>query len=486
MSTLAHKSVFPMVMLFCALIAAVQPLRAQEEPQAPLEDKPKPAGAAPNPILLIGMGTQQDQAAEPIPGLEPDMTPLTGVQTPTLGSPPVLHSYWVPGIQWSGTPQSNPYIQTPNSGWLMNNYIIGNLSLLKDWSRSQLAVNYSGGSFFSTDSTQGNGSYHQLALSQTFQWNHWSIQLLDQFSYLPQTSFGFGGGTNLGLPGTGGSLGPVIPGMGNTYIPNQTIYAAVGSRYSDAGAVQMTYAITPRGSITMSGSYGLLNFVESGNVDNNMTTGTIGYNYILTSKDTFGAFYRFSAYHFSGQPQAYGNHSPNFAYSRKVTGRLALQLYVGPDFTASRVSTNGNNLTYGVQSGANLSYGFQNGGVTAGYTHGIAGGSGVLTGSSTDMLNFGANHKLGRIWSGQINMGYAHNSPVAGSPQAITRSFSTWTAGGGLSRALGRNANFAIAYNATITDYGLAGCVGTPCNSGQTFNYVTINFQWQTRPFVLP
>jgi hypothetical protein len=476
MTMAAHNYLF--LALFSALFLAAQPLPAQEEP-------PKPAGAMANPIPLGGMGAQQDQN-EPIPAMEPDMTPLTGVQAPTLGTPPVLHSYWVPGIQWSGTLQSNSYNQTPNSGWLMNNYIIGNLSFLKDWSRSQLAVNYSGGSFFSTDSTQGNGGYHQLAFSQTFQWNHWSIQLLDQFSYLPQTAFGFGGGTNLGIPGAAGPVAPVIPGMGNTYIPNQSIYAAVGARYSNAATVQITYTVTPRGSITMSGSYGFLNFVESGNVDNDMTTGTIGYNYILTSKDSIGAFYRFSAYHFSGEPLAYGDHSANFAYSRKVTGRIALQIYVGPDFTTSRVSTNGNNLTYGVNSGANLNCGFQNGGFTVGYTHGIAGGSGVLTGSSTDMLNFGANHKLGRIWRGQVNMGYAHNSPVSGSPQTITQSFSTWNAGGGVSRNIGRNTNFAIAYNATITDYGLPGCVGAECSASQTFNYITINFQWQTRPFVLP
>jgi len=51
----------------------------------------------------------------------------------------------------------------------MNNYFIGTLSLLQAWSGSQLAINYSGGGFISTDSTQGNGYYHQLALSQTYQ-----------------------------------------------------------------------------------------------------------------------------------------------------------------------------------------------------------------------------------------------------------------------------------------------------------------------------
>ena len=56
---------------------------------------------------------------------------------------------------------------------------------------------------------------------------------------------------------------------------------------------RLTYLTSPRGSVTLSGSYGLLNFVEPGNVDNQTTTGTIGYNYVLTRKDTIGAFYSF-------------------------------------------------------------------------------------------------------------------------------------------------------------------------------------------------
>src|SRR5262249_18017005 len=161
-------------------------------------------------------------------------------------------------------------------------FLIGNLSVLKAWAGAQFAMNYSGGGFFSTDSTQGNGSYQQLAISQSFLGKRWQIQLLDQFSYLPQTSLGFGGGTGLGIPGTGGSLGPVTPGLGNNYLPNQSIYTATGPRYSNASVIQLTYVTSARGSITASGSYGFLDFVNGGSVDSQSPTGTIGYNYTLS------------------------------------------------------------------------------------------------------------------------------------------------------------------------------------------------------------
>jgi hypothetical protein len=479
----ANRLTFAFATFSLFLLAGSRPLPAQDQSQAPSEDKPKPAGSA-FPVPIVNSGYQESESNN---ALTPDVTPLTGVQTPTLGSPPVLHSYWVPGIQWSGSIQSNSYNQTATSGWLMNNYLIGNLSLLQAWSNSQLSVNYSGGGFFSTDGSQGNGYYHQLALSQTFQWRRLSVALLDQFSYLPQSSFGFGGGTSLGLPGTGGPTVPVIPGMGNGYVPNQSAFAALGNRYSNAATVQLTYTTSPRGSITASGTYGFLNFVSPGNVDNDMTIATIGYNYVLTRADSIGAFYRFGAFHFTGQPEAYGDHSINLAYTRKLTGRLALQLYGGPDFIVPRATlTNPGSLTYGVNAGANLRYGFERGGLSLGYTHGLSGGSGVLIGSSVDQINVGADHRLGRIWSGQVNMGYAHNAPIVSIAHTSSQSYTTWTAGGGVSRAAGRNASFAIAYNATINDFNLPGCAGSACSSSQTYQYVTINFQWHTRPFVLP
>src|SRR5271166_3545937 len=427
------KSNLASIIVSLMLLAAASQVRAQDEPQPPSEGNPKPAGASTS-IPPLNVGDVQDQNGDSNLNLRPDNTPLTGVLSPTLGSPEIRHSYWVPGIQWSGTIQSSNYNQTQGSGWLMNNYFLGNLSVLKVWRESQFAVNYSAGGFVSTDSSQGNGYSQQLALSQTFQWNRWLVQLTDQFSYLPQSSFGFGGSTGLSTPGVGGSTGPVIPGISNNDVPNQSIYSAIGSRYSNAGVVQLTYTTSPRGSITLSGSYGVLDFVEAGNVNNQTTTATVGYNYALTRQDSIGTFYRFSAYHYTGQPQANGDHSVNFAYGRKLTGHVALQLYVGPDFTTSRVSNNGNSLGYGVNVGASLMYGLKGGNLSFGYSHGVSGGGGVLTGSSGDQLTFGANHKISRMWSAQFNLGYSHNTPLTAGTLATSQTYNTWTVGGGVSR----------------------------------------------------
>jgi hypothetical protein len=489
----AYKSIFAAVLMPLVLLVVARPLRAQDEPQAPIEDKPKPAGTS---VPIPAMDAGDDQNSEPNNTLRPDNTPVTGIQDATLGSPETRHSYWVPGVQWFGSIQSNSYNQTPNSGWLMNNYFLGNLSLLKVWSRSQLALNYSGGGFLSTDSIQGNGWYQSLALSQTFERNRWVVQILDLFTYSPTSTFGFGGG--VGGTGVGGSLGSTIPPINGAYVPNQSSYGAVGPRYSNVTALQLTYATSPRGSITASGSYGFLRFVDPGGLNDNSTTATVGYNYALTHEQSIGAFYRFSGYHYPGQPQAfgnqsqaYGNQSFNIAYSRKLTGLMALRLYAGPSITSSRVSAGSQSSQIGANAGVSFTYAVKDGGLSGSYVHVLGGGSGVFTAGNLDEVSLDATHKLSRVWTGWVGFGYAHNSSAVNSTAASSgASYTSWFVNGGVGRPLSESTRFMIGYYATKGGYGQSGCAGSSCSASQnsnTFtNYVTINLQWHARPFVLP
>ena len=466
-------------LIILALCFGASNSRAQDPPQVPTDQndiKPRPAAHS---LPPIDTGSQADENASPI---LPDTTPLTGVQNATLGTTEARHSYWVPGVQLSTSIQSSG----ANSTWFADNYIIGNLSLLKAWARSQFAMNYSGGGYFSTDSQQGNGDYQQMALSQTFHWNRLTLQFLDQLSYLPESAFGFGGGTNLGIPGVGGSTGPTIPGLGSGTDPNQSIYAALGPRLSNAGVVQTTYEVTRRSSVTASASYGILHFTDPGNVDNSTFTASLGYNYVLNHADTIGLVYRFSNFQFSGQPQAFGDHTFNVAYGRKLTGRLALTISGGPEYTKFRIPVGTQTSKLGGNANVNVTYRLENGGLMAGYFHGLTGGGGVFTGSTIDMVNFEISHRFTRVWSGQFNMGYSINRAEATSTPANFPNYNSWYVGGGVYRPIGRNMNFGVAYNATIGTTVQAGCTGGSCTSNQNANFVTVNFQWQSRPLILP
>src|SRR6516162_349986 len=388
---------------------------AQEEPPPAPDAPPKPAGYS---FPGIGIGQQEGD-------LQPDSSPLTGMQNATLGLPEIRHSYWVPGVQFT----SNEFSNSGGSGWTSDNYFIGNLSLVQAWNRALLAVNYSGGGYVSSNSQQGGGYYQQLALAQNYQSERWLIQFVDQFSHLPQSAFGFGGGTNLGIPGVGGN-----------YTPNQTIYG-IGPFTSNVSALQATYALSRRSSVTVVGSYGLLRF-EQGNYDSNTTVASAGYNYQLTRNDTLGLVYRYSSYQYPGNPQAYSDHAVNVAYGRKVTGHLGLSLFIGPEITNFRIPVGNTSQNIGLSAAANMTYAFERGVFTVGYLHGLSAGSGVLIGSNLDSVTATVSRQLTRQWSGSLNFGYSHNRPVVGTAASGSPTYSDWFAGFTAGRPIGRNFSF--------------------------------------------
>jgi hypothetical protein len=455
--------------------------------QEPAEDSSKPKPAARISPLLFGQGEQNPSGdQDSAPTLQPDARPLTGVQNPTLGSPEFRHSFWVPGFRYSNIVTSNGLHQAIDSGWNSTSYVTGNVSLLEASRRSQLSLNYSGGGFFSSDSNQGRGYFHQLGLNQNFDWGRWQLAFLDQFSYLPETPFGFGGGTGISVPGVGGSLGPPLPSLGGNFQPNQTILTSFGTRYSNSFATQAVYRLSPRGSINVAGSYGILRFLHAGNIDGNEYIANVGYNYTLGKKDTLGMLYRFSAFRYIGNPQALDDQVVQLSYGRKITGRLAMQISGGPEITSFRVPIGNASNHIGESVNASLNYATARNSLTLTYLRGVSNGSGVQFGSSTDQIQAVAGRRLSRQWQGNSNFGYARNgglgNPTAGqSSQAIN----SYYVGGGLSRPLGRDANVSFAYTAQIQHSNQAVCAAGTCNTSFVQHQITLGFSWHARPFVL-
>jgi hypothetical protein len=461
-----------------ALFLSASLISAQED-----NSRPRPA-AREYPPLMEGLGGQDsndDQGSTT--NLNPDTRPLTGVQNPTLGTPGIRHSYWLPGFQYADTVRSSALNQATSSGWNTTSLVTGNFSLLETWSRAQLAVNYSGGASFSSDSAQGNSHFQQLALVETFDWGRWQLHFLDQFSYLPETQFGFGAGTALSIPGISGPLAPPLPGLQSSYVPNQSVFTTFGPRYSNSFATQAAYTVSPRGSITAAGTYGILRFIEAGQIESNNASFSVGYNYVLTNADTLGVQYRFSGYRYIGNPQAIDDQVIQFMYGRKITGRIAMQLFGGPEVTTLRVPVNNPTRRVSGSGGASLTYALNRGSMALTYDEGISGGSGVFAGANANQLQFSLGRQLSREWSASLNLGYSRNGSVVST--ASSQAYNSWYVGGGLSRPCGRNANFTIGYTAQIQTSNQAVCAAGTCSTNFTLQQITLGFQWHTRPFVL-
>ncbi len=473
-----RKLIFGIVVL-TATCLWTSPLLAQQDEGG----KPKPAAREYPPLIEPGdKGQDADQGTQK---MQPDTGPLSGVQNPTLGTTEMRHSYWVPGLEYSNNARSNSLSAAANTSWNTTSYLSGNVSLLEAWTHSLLSANYSGGGFFSTDAVQGNGQYHQLAAAYEIEQRRWQLLFVNQFSYLPQSAFGFGGTSGLGFPGVMGTLAVALPGLQNSVAPSQTILTTNGPRYSNASAVQLTYGVSSRGSITVAGVYGILRFVDSGNVNNESEILNVGYNYVITRKDTVGLIYRFSAYHYPGDPQALGDHVGQVAYGRKITGRLGLELAGGPDVTTFRVPIGGLTRRISGSGNAVLTYAFARSSVALSYTHGVSGGSGVFSGSEIDQANATWSRQLTHVWNGNANFGYAKNRQILSFSGLTSPVYDTWLAGAGVSRALGREANFSLAYQAQIQNSSLALCGNPSCGVNYTVHEIYATFQWHARPIVL-
>jgi hypothetical protein len=119
------------------------------------------------------------------------------------------------------------------------------------------------------------------------------------------------------------------------------------------------------------------------------------------------------------------------------------------------------------------------------YSHGVSGGSGVFAGSLADQVEFELKRRLSRVWSGQVGVGYVHNSDL-GKPNGVSGSsaFDSWFAGANVERQIGRTANLTAGYTAYYESESQPGCVVASCSS-YVQHQIAMSVQWHTRPFVL-
>lgn len=478
-----HKRKIVLGMAFLtALSAASAQARGQQEQDT--GEKPKPAGRdyAPLPDLDAQQDSQTDRS---LSDLQPDRRPLTGIETATLGTPRILHSYWVPGLEYGNTIASNSPNLVANSGWNSTNYFAGNMSLLEAWGHSLLGVNYSGGGFVSSDSSLGNGQFHQLSTAYHLDLRRWQLLFLEQFSYLPESGFGFGATTALAIPGIGGSLGVSLPNLQAGYVPNQSILSATGPRYSSVSGAQLTYLLSPRSAITVGAAYGILRFVNGNSLDDDNPILSAGYSYQITKYDSIGVVYRFAAFQYLANPQAIGDHAAQLAYGRKITGRLSLELFGGPEYSSVRVPISGQRSRTVGSGGATLLYGIPRGQLTVSYISGVTGGSGIFTGAVSNVVSANFGHSLTRVWQGGIDCGYARSSALLNTVGQTPVHYNSWYAGAGVSRPFGRDVHLSLGYRAQIEQANQAVCSGPSCGNSYLQHSIWLSFQWHSRPLVI-
>jgi hypothetical protein len=486
--------------LVCAMALTANSVRAQQAPDQP-QDQTQPSPQDPN------QGSQQTQPIpairSPLAGINgndqdeqvtqktlPDTTPLSGIEPISLGKAPLGHNYLQPQFKIFSTADSDELSASGNSGWADFTSFLGGIDVHQSSGISDLSLSYLGGGTIAIGGNAGDSVLQQLGVNEALNWRRVKLTFVEQFSLLPESSFGYAGlGGGVSLPG-GGSIG-LQPGL----TPGDSVLTTRGLRLSNSLLTEADINLDPRSSITVAGGYSLLHYFDNNFLNFGDTIFQVGYNHQMTRKDTFAVFYRFSGYRYSGFNQSINDNSFQVSYGRRVTGRLSFQIAGGPDITFVAVPITGTSAGATPSSGkmqelywslsTNVQYQLQRTGFSASYSHGVNGGSGVLAGAIGDTVSASANRQLTRQVNAGVNFGYSHSTGLNAftTPTAPTmQSYGYWYGGVNLTRTWGRtldlNLNYTVQYQASNSTF----CVGPTCVTNLVRNQISLGLNWHRQP----
>jgi hypothetical protein len=476
-----RKTTFIFGAVVCIVMGASS-ARGQQQTQ----DQPIPAYHSP----LASQADNADPNAPP-PQLLPDDHALTGAQDPSLGVPSTNHSYWTPHVDVAVTADSETPVSGGGGGWTTWTSLTGGVDLRWLSGRSDMTVNYVGGGVFSNDGSSSNGILQDLNFVDRFNFRRWALSVIEQAAYTPETAFGSGGFPGISLPGGTPGLGGLVPG--------QTIITDEGQRFFNTSLGEVDVFLTPRSSLTFSGGYSLLHSFGENLLDYGDVIAEAGYNYKATRKDSVGVSYVFSGYRYNNFDESINTNTLLLSYGRNITGRLAFRIAAGPEFASINIpSIPGTGVgTVGPPSGGSTSklywflstsvqYQMERTGFAASYSHGVAGGSGVFTGSLADTVTGSVSRQLSRISSGSWNVGYSRNSGLTANGllqiQNSNQTFDYWFTGVNYTRSWGRTLNMNVGYQLQYQNSNSSFCVGVGCGSSFTRNLITFGMGWRKQP----
>ena len=465
------------------------------DPNAPLQPlNPSPSLEHPNrPPIGAARGVSAPSDPQPYDPSQvaPDQNTLAGVTPFTLGSLQHKRNTFDPAISISQLGQTVPGAsgQEVLTGVSV---VDASLKFNRTWSRYDFSALYNGGETFNLGynaapaffgQVSSHYQFHYLSVAQEATWARWHALLRDDFTASPGAAFTAQGMGGPGLsPELSSLLGTSLNSFASGVVPSQTINTSLTMRYMNSIVSQAEYSFSRKSAITFSGSYGLLHFTVPGYISSSLFTVQTGYDYLLDPFNSVAILAGYGKIDYTGTGSSTTDYLGALAYGRKITGRLAFQVAVGPqEINCVGVGGVGSFHLLFVSVNSALSYERRRSGVSFSYVRGLNEGSGVLLGATSNTISGLAHYRFTRFWTGSFTGGYALNHSLATSGAASTQ-FDNWFIGANLGRRVGRhleiNFNYGVTRqnNPTICPV-VAGCGGTGLQ--QTFG---MSVNWHLRP----
>lgn len=453
-----------------------------------------PAGSPPqNPSVPAA------PAATPEPATTENF-PISGLDQPSLEFPIPSRSFMVLGAHVSEALDSNVGQNTGNSGLTGETRALGSFMLQKMGSHSLTAFDYVGGVVFYPSVDPSVAQVHQFDGEQKLMWKSGQVTIRDQFSYLPEGSFGFGafgesGSSTLGLGSIGFQGGALGTGLGGIFTLGEFGSLGQSPRIDNLAIVDLSQSLTKRSTITLAGGYGLIHFTDdsAGFIDSNQITAQVGYDYQVTRKTQIAFTYGYQQFQYPNIPgSSFVTHVGTFLYNHRVSGRMDLTLGGGPEVTVINNSAlfGGSSSRITATAHASLRYRFPRTSLELAYDRYNTSGSGYFLGATSDIVRFSVARPLTRVWTGTANVGYSRNEQIepgllAAAIPTGTTSFQYVYAGAVAQRPLGHHFDFFLSFQFDDQLFNSTVCATAACNVTSQRYVGAIGLNWHSRPIRL-
>jgi hypothetical protein len=424
----------------------------------------------------------------PAPPVTSDARSFLGAEQFTPGRAGRMRSYFLPSFQFTEMSDSNFSVGPGRQGFETTNALVGRLTFGKMGKHSQLAADYQGGAQIFNRRSDLNTTMHQFGISGSYQGRRWSFLLDDRASYLPESSFGYGG---FGWTGSLGSslsnaYGSNLGNLNPRFTSEASLFSGRGSRIMNTVATEVKYLSGLRSAITFAGSYGLLHFREPSLINSRNASFLFGYSRSLTARDYIGINYGYGQFRFPNLGSSFANHFAQLSYGHRITGRMAMEIGGGPEVNVFKNPVTGSTTPVYFSALSSLNYRFPRGSVAFSYSRHTTNGGGMLRGATTDEVRSAWSLRLTRHWSGSFGPAYAHSRSL---PQTVSgnveNAYDSMYASASLSRTLGRYMTMFFLYNFQSQHSEIVPCPAGNCRTSLLRHLVGFGFDWHPRQIMI-
>jgi hypothetical protein len=155
----------------------------------------------------------------------------------------------------------------------------------------------------------------------------------------------------------------------------------------------------------------------------------------------------------------------------------------GPQWTMIDDPLFGRNTRLTVAGRVTLRYRFHDTNTALSFERFNTNGSGFFAGAVSNIARAQVSRRLGRRYTGQADVGFAHNQRLQTSLFGVSSSSYNYAfAGFALRRQFGRNWGAYLAYQWNDQIFDTCPVVGTSCNRISVRHVVTLGVDWHFRP----